>query len=252
MSTLVETGDRRISAVRTSPWWKVARELGYLVAFAYLYELIRGLMVQSGAVATKHARWVIDAEEYLGILWERSIQAVFLPYDAVVQFFNLYYGGTHFLVPAAVLIGVAVRYPEHYPRTRTLLAVTTAIGFACFALFPVAPPRLMPDQLGIVDTIRHSHGLRAASTLMDRSGNAYAAMPSLHLAWAVWPTVALYPLLRSRWTRIVAVAYPLMTALDVVVTGNHYILDCVAGAALVFVAAWLIRLVEQRIALRRA
>src|SRR5215218_7514193 len=199
VSTLVNTVDRRTSWIRTTAWLKVARELAFVVVFYWLYEWIRGLVVQSGSVAVDHANWLIDLEQRLGLLWERDLQAIFIDVHPLIRGFNLYYGGTHFLVPIATLLWVAMRHPADYPRVRTLLAVTTAIGFAIFSVLPMAPPRLMPERLGIIDTIRHLDGIRVASELMDRAGNAYAAMPSLHIAWAVWTTLALYPLLRSRW-----------------------------------------------------
>lgn len=205
-----------------------------MLAFGYLYELIRGEVVQSGAVATSHALWVVDIEKALGIFQEQRLQSVFLHSYDVIRAFNLYYGGTHFLVPIATLIWLAARHPDHFSRARNLLAATTAVGFLCFALFPVAPPRLLPPSFGIVDTIRHLGGTHAAGVLLDRAGNAYAAMPSLHMAWAVWCTIALYPLLTHRWSRIVAVLYPIMTALVVVVTGNHFIADFVTGTLLIF------------------
>jgi hypothetical protein len=223
---------------KASTWWKIGRELLYVGLFEYLYELIRGSVVQSGALATRHALWVVDLEQSLGLFQERRIQSVFLHSHGLVQVFNLYYGGTHFLVPAATLIWLAVRHPPAYLRARTLLAVTTAVGFVCFWLFPVAPPRLLPLRYDIVDTIRHLSGSRVEASLMDRAGNAYAALPSLHMAWAVWCTLALYPLLRRRWTRVVAVAYPILTGLVVVATGNHFVLDCIAGTALILAVAW--------------
>ncbi len=232
--------------MRSSAWLKLARELVFVVMFGYLYELIRGEVVQSGAIATRHAFWVIDIEKALGLFQERRLQSVFLHSYHVIRTFNLYYGGTHFIVPIATLIWLAVRHPDHYSRARNLLAATTAVGFVCFALFPVAPPRLLPPRYGIVDTIRHLGDTHAAGVLLDRAGNAYAAMPSLHMAWAVWCTIALYPVLQHRWSRIVAVLYPIMTALVVVVTGNHFIADFVTGTLLIFAVDFVLSQLSRR------
>ena len=136
-----------------------------MVAFYWLYEWIRGLVVQSGSLAVDNANWLIDLEQRLGLLWERDLQSIFIDIHPLIRSFNLYYGGTHFLVPIATLLWVAMRHPADYPRVRTLLAVTTAIGFAIFSVLPMAPPRLMPARLGIVDTIRHLDGVRVASEL---------------------------------------------------------------------------------------
>jgi membrane-associated phospholipid phosphatase len=106
-------------------------------------------------------------------------------------------------------------------------------------LFPVAPPRLLPAHFGIVDMLRAPDGSgRLESTLITTAGDRYGSMPSVHVAWAVWCALALWPVVRPRILRALVVAYPLMTLLVVVVTGNHYFLDTIAGAGLA-VAAWV-------------
>jgi membrane-associated phospholipid phosphatase len=110
--------------------------------------------------------------------------------------------------------------------------VTTAVGFVCFWLLPVAPPRLLPGSFGIVDTMRATGTGHVESTLISTAGDQYASMPSLHVAWAVWCALALYPVLRHRALRVLVAAYPVMTTLVVVATGNHYLLDAAAGALL--------------------
>ena len=234
------------SAWRISAVWDVVRELTYLVILAALYELIRANVVQSGAIANRHGLWVVDVEQSLGIFRERSVQEVFVSWHWVIRGMNLYYGGTHFLVPIAVLVWLAVRHPAEYFRARTILAVTTAIAFVCFWLFPVAPPRLLPLHFGFVDTIRHLGGAQVQNAMMDRAGNAYAALPSLHMAWAVWVPIAIYPLLRHRWSRVVAIVYPIFTGLVVVVTGNHFILDALTGTLLVLAVAWALDRIRAR------
>jgi hypothetical protein len=189
-------------------------------------------MVQAGGAAASHALSVVSAERFLGIFHERAVQALFIKWDTVTDAFNLYYGGTHFLVPAAALGWLLLRHPERYARARTALVVTTAVGFAFFWLFPVAPPRLLPGGFGIVDTMRATGAGHVESTLISTAGDQYASMPSLHVAWAVWCALALYPVLRHRAVRVLAVAYPVMTTLVVVATGNHYLLDAAAGALL--------------------
>lgn len=225
---------------RSNAVWNVSRELILVVAFYYLYELIRGSVVQSGAVATRHALWLVDLEKAVGLFQERALQSVFLHSHGLIQVFNLYYGATHFLVPIAVLVWLAVRHPSHYVRARNLLMVTTAIAFLCFWLFPVAPPRLLPIRFEFVDTIRNLGGTQVQRTLMDRAGNAYAALPSLHMAWAVWVTIAIYPLLRHRGAKVTAIVYPILTGVVVVATGNHFIADAIAGTVLVLAVAWVL------------
>src|SRR6266571_6055799 len=162
-----------------------------------------------------------------------KVQAAFLKADSVVDAFNAYYGGTHFLVPAGVLIWLVLRHPGRYARSRTALAVTTGLAFVSFWLFPVAPPRLLPGRIGIVDTLTAiGNSGHLETSLINSAGDQYASMPSLHVAWAVWCALALYPVVRHWALRVLVVAYPLMTTLVVVATGNHFFLDAVAGTLL--------------------
>jgi membrane-associated phospholipid phosphatase len=157
---------------------------------------------------------------------------VFTPWDSVTDAFNTYYGGTHFLVPAAILAWLVLRHPERYARARTALAVMTAVAFVCFWLYPVAPPRLLPASFGFVDTLRDGAPGHLEGSLINTAGDQYASMPSLHVAWAVWCALALYPMFRHWALRALVVAYPVMTTLVVVATGNHYFLDAAAGTLL--------------------
>jgi PAP2 superfamily len=221
----------------TGVWRRVLRELVYVGVFLGIYEEIREHMVQAGGAAASHALSVVSAEQSLGLFREQTVQALFIRSDNVMDVFNAYYGGTHFLVPAVVLAWLLWRHPERYARARTALALTTAVAFVCFWLFPVAPPRLLPARFGIVDTLTMaSPAGHAEGALISAAGDQYASMPSLHVAWAVWCAVALYPVIRHRALRILAAAYPVMTVLVVVATGNHYFLDVAAGALLTGVA----------------
>ena len=98
----------------------------------------------------------------------------------------------------------------------------------------MAPPRLLPTRFGIVDTlvVYHQSG-HLEHSLVDSAGDIYAATPSLHVAWALWCTLALYSVVRNLLLRLVLIAYPVVTTVVVVVTGNHCIIDAASGALLV-------------------
>ena len=210
----------------------MARELVLVAVLLAAYEEIRWHMVQAGGAAASHALSIVSAERALGLFRERAFQALFTPWDSVTDAFNTYYGGTHFLVPAAILAWLLLRHPERYARARTALAVMTAVAFVGFWLYPVAPPRLLPASFGFVDTLRDGASGHLEGSLINTAGDQYASMPSLHVAWAVWCALALYPMFRHWALRALVVAYPVMTTLVVVATGNHYFLDAAAGTLL--------------------
>ena len=167
-------------------WRRVVSEVVLVAIFLAVHEEIRDRIVQAGGAAASHALSVVSVERVLGIFHERAVQAPFTGSDTVTDAFSLYYGGTHFLVPAAALAWLLLRHPERYARARTALAVTTAVAFVSFWLFPVAPPPLLPGSFGIVDTMRATGSGHVETTLISTAGDQYASMPSLHVAWAVW------------------------------------------------------------------
>jgi hypothetical protein len=250
---------------RTIPWLpriaartqrRLIRESLVVLVLAAAYEVISTHMVQDGGAAAHHARLVVSAERALGLFHEHAVQTAVIGSDAATNAFNAYYGGTHFIIPAIALGWLIFRHPAQYARARTALAVTTGLAFLCFWLCPVAPPRLLPARFGIVDTLTAPDGSgHFESMLINAAGDKYASMPSLHVAWAVWCALALYPVVRHWALRALVVAYPLMTTLVVIATGNHFFLDAIAGALLACAtwagttpAAWLpVRAATRRI-----
>jgi membrane-associated phospholipid phosphatase len=234
--------------VRVAPgtWRRLIKEIFLIAAFAVIYEEIRDHMVQAGAAAASHALQIVSAEQALGLFRERAVQDAIIGSDTVTDAFNAYYGGTHFLIPILVLAWLMFRHPGHYARARAALTAITGVAFIVFWLFPVAPPGLLPARFGIIDTLVAGSG-HIEGALISAAGDQYASMPSVHVAWAVWCALAVYPVARHWAVRALAVAYPLVTALVEVATGNHFFLDVVAGTllacvtwvAVTRVGAWL-------------
>jgi membrane-associated phospholipid phosphatase len=223
--------------VAAGTWRRLVKEIFLIATFALVYEEIRDHMVQAGAAAASHALLIVSTEQALGLFHERAVQDAIIGNDTVTDAFNAYYGGTHFLIPILVLSWLMIRHPAHYARARTALAAMTGLAFIVFWLFPVAPPRLLPARFGIIDTLVAGSG-QAESALISAAGDQYASMPSVHVAWAVWCALAIYPVARHWAVRVLAIAYPLVTTLVVVSTGNHFFLDVIAGALLA-IATWV-------------
>jgi PAP2 superfamily len=215
-------------------WW---RELLLTAGFYAAYSAVRdahGLAtIKSGyAQALANGRRVMSAEKTVHLGWEHGIQKAALHVTWLVRAANVFYGSAHFLVTTIVLVWLFLFHKDHYQRWRTALAVATAIALVGFLLFPVLPPRLLPSSYGFTDTLHSLGGLWSFNSgVIEHISDPFAAMPSLHLCWATWCAAALLPVLRHRWSRVLAVSYPLVTATVVVVTGNHYVLDLVGGVA---------------------
>jgi hypothetical protein len=222
-------------------WW---REVVLIGAFYLGYSLIRnhfGSAAVSPTEAYSNTQHIIDLETRLGVFHEATVQGWFLGWHAFIVFWDTFYGLLHFVVPMATLVFLFFRWPADHRGLRNALAFTTGLALVGFSLFPVMPPRLLcactygagpgATHYGFVDTMVSDGGLWSfGSSGVAAVSNQYAAMPSLHMAWALWCALALVPRLRRPWQQVLAAAYPAMTAFAVIVTANHFFLDVVGGA----------------------
>ncbi len=144
---------------------------------------------------------------------------------------NYYYVALHFMVPIFILLWLIFRHIDRYRAERRSFVLMALIGLAVFWFFPTAPPRLIPGS-GIVDTVSRFHTIGSyESGATKHAADQFASMPSLHLAFALWCAITMFrvgkhPVVRYGWF-----IYPVLTSVDVVATGNHYVLDLPAGAA---------------------
>jgi len=221
-------------------WWaEVLLVLGFYAVYSAIRNLFGSETVEP-ATALANAERIIDLERALGLYVELDIQEAFLDWRWFIQSWNLFYGTFHFAVTVFALIWVYRRFPHLYARQRSTFLCTTGLALVGFALFPLMPPRLLSDcgEYGAclaalhpyVDTVADVGGLWSFdSGTMQKVSNQYAAMPSLHFAWAMWCSLVLWPALRPRWARGLAAAYAPATLFAVVVTGNHFWLDAAGG-----------------------
>src|SRR4051795_10342039 len=222
---------------RRLPWWVEAL---LAVAGYEIYGAIQGATDGERVVAVRHGWSIIHLEQHLHLWVEPTANGWLSPHRLLSIGADYYYELSHAFVTAAVLVWLWRRHPEVYARWRNTLLGLSLAALAVFWAYPVAPPRFaapgLTDLLVKYDALGAAH---APSGLID----LYAALPSLHVAWAVWCALAVVAAGRTR-RRWLALAYPAATTLVVLTTANHYVLDAVAGAALALAAAgcaWLVR-----------
>lgn len=213
-------------------------------ALMSLYDWARDQLDGPTGVAFRHAVDVIDLERALGIYHEETIQEWFLPYRWFIAFWNIYYGSIHFVMPLVVLVWLYVKAPVRYVRWRNTALWMLALGLLGFWLYPLMPPRLLPESYGFVDTRLEFFGFGKPAVTAS-ADNLYAAMPSLHIGWSTWVAISAWPLVRRPWAKMLLVAYPITILFATVVTGNHYVLDAVGGwialaLAWVLAAPWVV------------
>ena len=225
--------------------------VGLYQLYAYARNAHGAASAEAWETAVGHADDVVALQSALRLPAERDLQRLVLDQEWLVAASGAYYGSAHFLVTAGVLLVVVLRRGELLARLGTLLATVTAVSVAVFALYPVAPPRLVPGEERTVDTLAEVGGLWSYDHgVLERISDPFAALPSLHLGWATWCACAVWAasagaVHRRAW-RVAAVAHPVLTLAAVLVTGNHWYVDAVAGTGLVLGVAAVQRTVRRR------
>jgi hypothetical protein len=222
----------RVTAIR-SRWWVEALVIVWL---CWVYDAITNLAPLRLHAALSHAEGVLAVERSLGIGPELSLDRWLAGHHTLGLLVSDYYDNAHFIVTLGLLGWLWVRRADLYRPLRNSLVLVNVLAFAIFWLYPVAPPRMLRAD-GFSDVVASTHAFGSWHTgALASAANQLAAMPSLHMAWAAWCAVALWRLSRSQWVRGVALLYPCMTAFAVLATGNHYVLDVLAGLATLAVA----------------
>lgn len=235
------------TAARSNRLWALIWQVLLVALAALVYFGVRHLTEGSVATADDNAHAIIDLERALGIHHEAALQNLVLDDTFLQKLANGVYIFGHWPVIISVLLWLAIRRPERYPLYRNTLLLSGLIGMVIFATFPVTPPRLL--DIGLIDTV--SEQTSAYRVLQPPSlVNQYAAMPSFHVGWDLLMGLALVLEGRRLWMRALGVLLPLAMAFSVVTTANHYLLDPVAGIAIVLAAyafcGWRLRRTASR------
>jgi len=230
---------------KSSSRWQL--ELLLVAAIYAAYDGSRLLVSGGLANAVRDARGLLDLEQWLHLDPERWLNSAFSSHQWLGIPADFAYATLHYLVTPAVLIWLWRYHREHYRQARTWLGVSTVGALIGFVAFPVAPPRLLPAAYGFTDTMAQHAALgwwggdASAPKGLGTMTNEFAAMPSLHVGWALWCGLMLFRCSRDRTLRTLGLLYPVLITLVVLGTGNHYLLDCVAGALLLALGALLTR-----------
>jgi hypothetical protein len=221
------------------------QEGGLLLGLFAMWDLAGSFTVLGPGGALARSRWIWRFERAAGLPSEASLQRVFLPHPVLIQFFNLYYDSLHFPVLITCMVWLFVRHRDSYRRWRTTLVALTGLCLL-IQLIPVAPPRMLP-QTGMVDTAVLYHE-SVYTSVAGFNADQLSAMPSVHVGWALLIAIAVITTARTRW-RWLAMIYPVMTTLAVVVTANHFWLDGIV-AALLLVLVLAVQAAVRRLGLR--
>ncbi len=215
--------------------WLTLIEFALILFVTLAYFLTRGLVRGRESDAVAYANNVVNIERALHLAPERAIQQVTLHHEWLLQFANNFYLYGHLPVLIAVAVWLYWWRPWAYPWFRNAFLISALLGLSIYVLLPVAPPRFMP---GFVDTMA-LYGFNVDGSAAGPLYNPYAAMPSLHVGWSLLAGIAMIAAARSWWLKAAGIALPVLMSFAVIMTGNHYLLDVVAGAAVVLVSLTL-------------
>jgi hypothetical protein len=234
--------DRPLRRLRASRYVDALRELAIFALAYVVYFGVRAITEGTSATAMQHAIDLITFEQRLGIDWEGTIQNGVVGSRLLVDATNAVYMYGHW--PVIIVAGVLLfrHRRSHYYELRNVCLLTGLVGLVIFALYPVAPPRL--TDLPLVDTVtRNAEGYRqlVPSTLV----NEYAAMPSFHAGWNVLLGIVVFRATTHWLLRGLAIAGPAAMVVAVVATANHYVIDVMAGIAIVLIGLYVLRRLDR-------
>jgi hypothetical protein len=205
------------------------REAVLVVLAFQAYRLVRLASEGNRAIAVRHGTTILRWEQRVGLAWEHGVQDFVLRHDGLLAFCNTWYTWAFWPTVTGTMLVLYLWHPKLYRRYRNAVFLSGAIGLTVFALFPTAPPRML---VGFVDTV---HEFSSAGGFAHPTGftNEYAAMPSFHVGWLLLAGAALMPLLRRRALHTLLLLPAAVMFFVVMATANHYVLDGLAGAAIV-------------------
>jgi membrane-associated phospholipid phosphatase len=202
----------------------------------YLYRIVRGLVDGHPNTAFEHARDILNLERGLHSFIEVDVQRWAIDNSFFIHVANWMYVNSHFLVTTTFLIWLYVARNHAYYYVRNMFMIAMLFALVGYVLYPTAPPRFLPEW-GFQDTVAGAFG--KASESANVLYNPYAAVPSMHVAFALMIAVPAMQLVRPRLLKLAWSFYPLLVTFVVVATGNHFWMDAAIGTLVAVASAFL-------------
>ncbi|MEX2105809.1 MAG: phosphatase PAP2 family protein [Solirubrobacterales bacterium] len=225
-----------ISARLPKGWGDLVRQVGILVSVDLAYTAVRGIADSERTAAFAHGTQVIDFERSVGLFFEPGLQAFFLPAHAVIDLANQIYLNAQFSIALGFLVWLYLFRNESYYFVRNMFVVSMGLALIGYTLYPTAPPRMFPD-LGFVDTINDFSNVNHDSTLAKVFINPYAAVPSMHCAFAMMIGASGFMVCRHWLAKAIWALWPFLVVWVTIVTANHYWVDAALGWMVALTAA---------------
>ena len=216
-------------------WTDALRQLLLFGGAYYVYRIVRGIVDGQAGLAFEHARQLVGAERGLHLFFEPGLQAWAKDHSWLITPANWMYVNSHFVITTTFLIWLYLARNHAYYFVRNMFVIAMGLALVGYLVYPAAPPRFLPEW-GFTDTVASFVG-DSAENSANLLYNPFAAVPSMHVAFALMISVPAILLVKHRVLKLVWGLYPLVVGFVVVVTGNHFWLDAALGTLVAIVSA---------------
>jgi PAP2 superfamily len=210
-------------------WLDALRQLALFAGAYYLYRIVRGFVDGQAVLAFENARMLVDVERSMGLFFEPGLQAWARGHDWILVGANWMYVNSHFVVTTTFLIWLYLARNHAYYYVRNMFMIAMGLALVGYMALPTAPPRFLPEW-GFTDSVAAFVGAQAENSA-NVLYNPFAAVPSMHVAFALMIAVPAIRLVKPRILKVAWALYPALITFVVVVTANHFWLDAAFGAA---------------------
>src|SRR5215210_7693875 len=217
-------------------WPDLIRQILLFCGAYWLYRIVRGMTDGRVAEAYGNARELIGLERGLGLFVEPAVHAWANGTDWVIDGASWMYVNSHFAVTTVTLAFIYLRRNASFYFIRNMFMVAMGVALVLYAAYPTAPPRFMPEW-GFSDSVARFTGITAEGSSADALYNPFAAVPSMHVAFALMLGIPMASMARRVWIKALWLVYPLLVTFVVIATANHWWFDAFTGALTAAVAA---------------
>jgi hypothetical protein len=217
-------------------WLDALRQLALFAGAYYAYRIVRGFVDGRASVAFENAREIVNVERGSHLFFEPGLQQWAIGHKWIIHIADWAYVNTHFVVTTTFLVWLYLARNRAFYFVRNMFMIAMGLALIGYLIYPAAPPRLLPEW-GFADTVSDAVGqshAEAAKLLF----NPYAAMPSMHVGFALMIAVPAMKLVTTRALQVLWLLYPAFVTFVVMVTANHFWLDGAVGAVVAAVSAY--------------
>ena len=205
------------------------RQILIVVGAYYAYRLVRGAVAGHANVAYDNGRWIIDLERSTHTFIEPAVQQWTVTKPWLIDFASWMYVNSHFTLTVSSMVFIYLFRNDSFYFIRNMFVISMAIALVGYILMPTAPPRFYPEW-GFEDSVANFTGVDAKDATVNALFNPYAAVPSMHVGFALMLGISMVRLVKFKPLKVFWASYPVIVSFVVVSTGNHWIFDVVTGA----------------------